>query len=261
MTVWSPFAATDLSNYDTFDLSVTTADVDTVTATATDASGYITVDVARDSGTWEYIEVQRSVEGSGVWTYVRGANFVDCTGDADDFSIVDYEATNGTSYDYRARATYYDNGFPVTGSWVETGTAEDWTSTDVWLKDPLTPANNETVTPVGRQPISRNRRVGVFHVVGSANPITVSDVRSGGYGQLQLQTADASTAAAITTLLDGGAVLLLQYPAGWDIADAYISIIGDSDTFLVEVNDVLYRTWTLEYIEVDAPADATAGSF
>ncbi len=266
VVVWSPFDASDAANYDTFDLTVTASAVSSVTAAATDASGYITVTVNRDTSggnpAWEYVEVQRSTDGGTTWADVRGAAFVDSTGNANTFTVADYEAPNDVAVDYRARATFYSGGYTITGAWVETSSTTEWQSTtDCWLKNPLDSTDNTTFTPYGRDPVTRNRRVGVFDVVGAKYPITVSDSRSGRSGVFRMQTADAAEADAIDAILADAPTILVQFPAKYDIDDMYATILADAESFMVEVEDVLYRVWEVEYVEVAAPADATAGTY
>lgn len=251
---WSAWA------YDEFTMNVTTSDVSTVTPVATNADGKITVTVARNGATaaWKYIEVQRSTDAGATWADVRGATYVDATGDANSFVVVDYETPNGTSTLYRARATYLSSGLPITGAWVESS-AVTWTSTDTWLKAPDDPTLNMTLCMSARTPYRRNRRSGVFQVLGRVAPVTVSDVRSSRSGSVVVETETTAEADDLVALLDGSAIVLVQFPASMDIADKYVVVLSDEELFRSIVADNVWREWSIEYVEVVAPADPDAG--
>lgn len=252
---WSDWA------YDQFTMDVDTADVDTVTAVATDASGLITITVEWDNASegWAYIEVQRSIDGGATWVDVRGATYVATVDSgATDFTVTDYEVPNGVDANYRARATYLSSGQPITGSWVESS-AESWNSTDCWLKAPNDPTLNTTFKLGGRDEYRRRRRSGVFEVLSADAPVVVSDVRSTRSGVLRVVTESAAEAAALSDLLDGAAVLLVQFPSSMDIADAYLAVLDDTEVFRMESADLVNRMWALSYVEVTAPADPDAG--
>jgi hypothetical protein len=252
---WSAWA------FDTFAVDVDTADVDTVTATGGDAGGRIQVDVTRDTATeaWELIEVQRSIDSGVTWTPVRFANYVDCTGDANDFQVFDYEVPNGTTALYRARATLLLSGLPVTGAWVQSTPAESWSSTECWLKSPTDPSLNTTFCMSRRDVYAKRRRTGRFDIIGAAAPIVVSDVMSSHSGMLTIETYGTTDAADLRALLEDTPVVLVQFPAAMDIADFYAAINGVDEVFMSANSDNLWRLWSATYDSVIAPADSTAG--
>lgn len=252
---WSDWA------YDEFTMDVTTSDVDTVTAVGQSDLGKITVTVAWDSGStgWEYIEVQRSVDGGTTYADVRGAAYV-ATADsgATDFVVVDYEVPNGTTAKYRARATYLSSSLPITGAWVESSDVE-WASEDCWLKAPDDPTLNMTFCLADRTPFRRQRRTGVFSVLGAAAPVAVSDVRTKRTGTLLLELLEDYEATELAAILDGSSVILVQFPDTMDIDDMYVVVVNDEETFRSRNAEVLWRFWELDYVEVDAPADPDSG--
>ncbi len=255
---WSDWENSSLGNFEVNVSSV--AVVSSVTVSAQSATGHIDVTVNRDgtSSAWELVEVERSIDAGTTWSPVRGATLVAPSG-ANSHTVADYEVGNGVDVEYRARAFRFASGLPIVGLWVSSSSTSWSSATACHLKDPTTPANNTTFTPFGRDDVVRSRVTGVFNVAGKANPVTVSDPRSGRTGQFRVQTADAAEAAAIDTLLTGGATVLVQYPATYDIDDMYATVLADTESFLVEVESVLYRTWIVEYVEVDEPTDASAG--
>jgi hypothetical protein len=258
--------ATHWSDYDSdsFTVTVDTADVDTITATAVDASGKITVDVAHDgtSEAWEFIEVQRSIDGKTTWQDVRFATYVDCTADTDDFAVDDYEVTNGADAWYRARATWIDTGGAVTGDWVETSAAESWSSSDCWLKSPTDPTLNTIVIPEAPvAPLQRARRQGKFSVVNAATPVVVSDVRSARTTSMVIGTTDESEADDVEALLEED--VLLFHPDSTTAGTAHVEGRYWSPGYLSEAFWTDFysapRWWFVELTEVDAPSDPTAG--
>jgi hypothetical protein len=258
--------STHWSDYDTdsFTVTIDTADVDTITATAVDASGKITVDVAHDgtSEAWEFIEVQRSIDGKTTWQDVRFATYVDCTADADDFAVDDYEVANGVDAWYRARATWEDATGFATGDWVETSAAESWSSSDCWLKSPTDPTLNTVVVPEAPvAPLQRSRRQGKFSVVNAATPVVVSDVRSARTTSMVIGTTDESEADDVEALLEED--VLLFHPDSTTAGTAHVegrywSPGGATEAFWTDFYSAP-RWWFVELTEVDAPADPTAG--
>lgn len=248
-------------DYDTFQVSVSTADVDTVAAVATDASGLITVTVERDTGTedWDYIEVQRSFDSGTTWEYVRGANYVDATGDADTFVIVDYETGNGQDTLYRARATRLLSSLPITGEWVEASSEENWSTTLPWLKAPLDPTKNLAVDL--RLPFeaeSYSPQVGVFNVLGSTEPVAVADVLSAPSTTLYVHTDDETESNNVRELLRQ--MLLFYCPTTCEgtTATRYLAVTSVAMT-PTQVRGIIRRVWGIGVVETAAPADLTAG--
>lgn len=253
---WSAWA------YDQFQVSVTTSDVQTVTPVATDASAYITVTCARDTGSsaWEYIEVQRSRDSGATWEDVRSATFVDATGNANSFSVIDYETGNGEAVKYRARATYYSSGYPIVGDWTESSGTESWTSTSAWLKSPLTPANNTAiVVPDPFQTFSYPARVGVFNVIGSTTPVAVTELVAAPTTTLLIDTDTETDSNDVLTLLRD--MLLLYCPTNCEGTTAiqYLAVTGTSMTPTVRRGKIR-RRWAVNVVEVDPPADPLASA-
>ncbi len=253
--LWSTWETED------FTISLTTSDVSSVTAAATDADGKVTVTVSHAGATpdWEKIEVQRSIDGGTTWTDVRFATLADATGDLSSFVVDDHEVGNTVDVDHRARATYYVAGEPVTGDWVQTSSSTQWSSDDCWLKDPLAPTNSVTFKLGGREPATRSRRVGVFNVVDAEFPVTVSDRRSGAVGVLPVWTDTVAEADALEALLAAASTLLVQHPPSMNIPDRYSVIVDDSDVLYMPGAEQPEKLWNLSYVQAGPPADPTAG--
>lgn len=257
-------------DFSEFALSVSTSDV-TVVATPVDASGKIDVVVSRValSEAWEFIEVERSTDGGTSWAAVRTASFVDATGDADSFAVTDHEAPNGRAVIYRARATYYSSGLPISGSW-SVSSSTSWSSSEEWLKAPLSPSLNVTVEGVGYDPEARSTSAGVFKPVGRRVPVVVTDVLSAPAGSITVRTEGASEARGLDDLLEAGGVFLLNLRPASLIGPnrdgfAYVSVLSTSEEwatpyYLADWGHEDMRLTTISFVVVDAPPDATAGS-
>lgn len=255
-SLWSAWA------YDQFDVSVTTSDVDTVTATGSNSTASITVTVERDTGSaaWNFVEVERSTDAGSTWAPVRGATYVDATGDADTFTVTDYETSNGEPALYRARATRIVSTLPITGAWVQSTPAASWSSSSAWLKSPLEPAKNITVDiddPFTTQ--SYGVRTGVFDIVGAAAPVAISDVLSLPASTLVVATYDDTEQTDLLDLLR--TMLLLYHPTDCEggTIGRYLAVTGVSFTPTVVRNRVA-RVWTISFVDVNAPADPAASA-
>lgn len=249
-----------------FSLNVTTSDVQTVVLTPDNTNARILVTVNRNTGShaWEYLEVERSVDGGATWISVRGMDYIAVTGNS--YAAYDYETGNDQDVKYRARATWISAGQTITGSWTESSTSTGWVSTSVWLKNPLDPTKNLAVTLLLPAPDeSFPRRQGVFDVLGAARPVVRSDVLGSARGEISLCSQTLAQADSLLALLQT-AVLLLQMPDatsascptpsyGW--GSKYIAIGGVGKSREGRLVTSAPRAWTFSYVEVDAPADAT----
>lgn len=252
-------------DFEGFSIAVTTSDVSAITATP-QGDARILVAVDRSGSAWDFIEVQRSTDAGTTWEYVRGGEYVNpatttlySTGDANNFDINDWEVPNGTPVLYRARATRIVSLLPITGAWVQSTPAVAWTSAGIWLKAPDEPALNRTVDFQLVPDATFPRRQGVFPVLNTPNPIVVSDVLSGGSGALMLQTANDTEMRDLFALLRKP-VLLLHPTPGWVIGPQYIAP-GSVSQIPLSTRVVLpQRRFEVGYHQVDASADALAGS-
>lgn len=240
--------------YAEYTVDVALPAVPTVVATADNADASITVEVTGNSGTatTDDLEIQRSIDGGVTWEPVRLTTDTAGIVDAADATIVDFEAPNGTTVHYRARARHDYSGVYAASAWA-TDTAA-WSSTDWWLKCPESPALNAAVKPHSVPSAQRPARQGVFQPVGRTRPVVVSDTRGGWRGTITFRVMDAAARDEIDALLDSGAVLLLQAPEGEHWPDRYLRF-GDQDR-----QRWIDKAWvepvldTLPWVEVDTPA-------
>lgn len=258
---WSAF------DFEGFSIAITTADISAIITTSGDTLGRILVAVDRSGSAWDFVEVQRSIDGGTTWSYVRGGLYVNpvtttlfSTGDANNFDIYDYELGNQIVAIYRARATRIVTGLVLTGAWVQSTPAISWSSALVWLKDPTTPALNKTVKFREAIQPSYPKRRGVFPPLGGTLAVVVSDVLGGATGTLLIQTVDDAEMQALFRLLRRP-VLLLQTPLSWQNGSRYIAP-GNVQQIAVDPRLAAntMRRFQIEYDEVAVPADSLAGS-
>jgi hypothetical protein len=178
--------------------------------------------------------------------------------------ILDYEVPMCTSVLYRARATFINGDEEIAGSWVQSSPAVSWCPTQVvWLKDPNDPSINMAVDLVAAPSLERPRRQALYDVLGAEFPIARSDVLSSPRGTLSMCTTTKAEADALLALL-GSSVLLLQAPegapgcpevdGGW--GSRYIAIGGVTESRSARLTRQ-HRVWTVPFVEVDSPADAS----
>ena len=256
-------------SYVQFAVDADTADVSTVAAVADDAAGKIALTVTRDgaSEAWEYVEVERSVDAGVTWVPVRFATFVDATGNATTFTVDDHEAPNNQAVVYRARATYYDTGLPITGDWTESSSVS-WSSDDEWLKVPNDPTLNVTVAGATYAPEQRSTRAGVFQVDGAVYPVVVTDVLSSPSGSITFRAKGKTALQGILSALEAGGPFLLNLKPDSLIGPnfdgfQYVAVTDSSiawQTQFYRENDTEIRMAALSIVAVSRPPDATAGA-
>lgn len=259
---WSDWAASSA-----FTTSFTTANVNTVTATATNASGYISVAVTRSGATaWQAVTVERSFDSGVTWEWVRGATAKSATNafltwGASTVTVLDYEVGNGVSVMYRARAFTNASGSDVWGAWVSSA-ATSWTdSTAYWLKNPHDPTKNTKLAfPRYLSGMRRTWMPNNHDVAGRDKPIVVSSsVMKSINGTTQFTTETSAATSAFLALVSSTPVVLLQFPASDLWGSRYLSGLSDIvEDRPVEVTGHGARSWEVAFVEVDRPADETA---
>lgn len=162
----------------------------------------------------------------------------------------DYEAPNGTTVSYRARALHDYNSATAAGAW--TNDTEAWSGTVWWLKHPQRPDLNVAVTVRSLPTRSRAGRQGVFQALGSAHAVVVSDTRGPGTGQVTLRSLTATAQNALDALLDEVTTLMLQSPAGQGGPD-YVRIGNHDRQRIVDAASAAMVWEALEFTEVASP--------
>jgi hypothetical protein len=175
--------------------------------------------------------------------------------------VTDYEAPLGIPVQWRV-AIQHPSG-PSSGllSYTSDPITLDAEITDVWLKDPGSPARSVRITVATPMPTwTRAARQGVSQVRGRPLPVVISDVRGGVTGDLTVVTETVDDKRALDWVLDSGGPLLLQWPPGWGEDDMYVSVGDISKAPLVDYAEFSDRTWTLPLTQVDRPIGGVTGS-
>lgn len=231
----------------TFTVTLTTAEVLSMSAMADTANGRIALTAARDTGKdpWVTVEFQRSAGGS--WETVAGTPTVA----ADTATLYDYDALPGVNYSYRARAV---KAGPVNGAWIAAAGTVSWSPDSAWLKVPGDPALNFQLWAVDEPPTStRSRRHELFAVLDDDTTTTARVVASSGKlggrsTELSIWTETAAEAAALEAVVRAGRAVL-HPPVSWRFQPGEF-FLGD----LVERTDIpvthAYAAWRLSLVEV-----------
>lgn len=173
--------------------------------------------------------------------------------------VTDYETPLGVPV--RWRTTIQNPSGSGTYSYTSDPVTLDAEATDVWLKDPGSPARSVRITVATPMPTwSRAARQGVSQVRGRALPVVINDVRGGTTGDLTVVTETDADVDALWWVLDSGGPLLLQWPPGWGQHDMYVSVGDVQATPVVDYAEFHDRKWTLPLTEVDRPIGGVTGS-
>jgi len=254
-------------DYEEFTVSSTRPGVPTsLTVTPDDANGRIQVQATKVAaaagppavGTTDYIEFQRSTDGGTTWEDLRtsvGDGRVAPDSGTGIATVYDYEVGNGVSVQYRARGvddfgTLVDD---AVSDYTTASTADSWTSTDWWLKNPLLPSQNVVVQVHSLSEEGQSARQGIFQAIGADNTIVVSDSRQAKSGAITFRVDTDEEKADLDTLIQSGTPLLLQGlpDQHWD--DRYV-IFGDYSRTRAYDKSFAETTFdTTTWIEVTAP--------
>ncbi len=174
--------------------------------------------------------VERGVQVAGVWVWTAirttlGSGLIDAP--TSGLVRYDYEAPNGTTVKYRARAVHvFDSGTKSLSAWVESSTVS-WSSADTWLKHPTQPNLNQTVMAMEYPPTDNEARVGVFQPLGRVDAVAIADPALGATtGQVALRVEGTAQADHINRQLQAVAPLLMQFPPVARIPDRWLSVAG-----------------------------------
>jgi hypothetical protein len=226
-TQWSAW------DYEAFTVDAPNPGVPTMTLTGQNSDGRIKIDLDDNTGDvgTNLFQVQRSDDGGTTWVDLRtdivttlGGGWVLPTGGL--ATVYDYEAPNGVTCSYRARA--WNEATPSYSAWTATDT-EAWTSDDVWLKNALYPSQNLKITlrSYASSQVAANQ--GVFRALGSSTATVVSDVRGPETGQIVVLTDDQDARDALNACLDAQSPMLLQVPASNEQPERWV-VFGDQSS-------------------------------
>ncbi len=211
-----------------------------LTATADDANGRITLSASRVAATAgppvvaasDYIQFQRRPASSSSeddWEDIRtdeGDGRVAVTGSTTTYH--DYETGNAESFTYRARAVKSYGSADGVGlsAWTTATASVSWDGTDWWMKSPLDPSKNLKVYLDSLSEETRAARQGIFQPIGASTPLVVSDTRGSKIGNLTLRVDTDEEKDALDALIESAQPVLLQGVPGHHWTDKYV-VLGD----------------------------------
>lgn len=199
-----------------------------------------------DTAYWPSATIARSVDGQQPVT-IRGAAGVDTSGGL--LYIVDNEAPFGVELTYTATN-------PIGGTVTAT---ESLDVTSTWIKVPghadlgitAVIANHDRVDAYGTP-------TGVFPIVGSRLPVTVSGTTSARTSAVKLLTTSRAGAAQLLRALQTSPVILIETPAGHALERGYFTITGFSRQQVARASADDGSIWELPLIEVGIPSGGSA---
>lgn len=233
--------------------------VDAVSLAAYDAAGTALLwSRGQDSAVRTALVVEASDDAGLTWAAIRNGDAI-TPNIVQHATVYDYEIPPGVTRQYRARTESVDpfiaaapqkiasaNTTPVGASVV----VDRW-----WLKslsDPMASLGFTVDVLAVKGGVSRSmdERVGEFVGIGSSLPIHVSDAVGGQDGQLVIRVYDAAAWAAVLTLLEDPAPLLLVDPIAQD--QRYVKLLRRSwDEGVVGTG--AFRLLTVGYRETSRP--------
>ena len=208
---WSDWA------YSAFTVDVDKPGVPSIAATPEHSAGRVKLDLddsAGDTATTTF-QVERSVDGGASWQTVRtpivsigmgGWVFPDGSGNA---TLYDYEAPNGVTVRYRARAYSYNL---VTFSAWSSSVTTAWSSSDEWLKCVLDPTLNLKLTFKSYSGFEVPANQGVFRPLGSEVAVVTQDVPGPEQGTIIVFSKSQSDRVALSALTAAASPVLMQVP-------------------------------------------------
>lgn len=250
--------ATHWSDWDYLGFTITAnaPGVPTITRVADDDDGRIGLTVDDSLGaTTHAFEIQRSIDSGATWQTIRTTNGGLITPTGGIGRAYDSEVGNGVNVIYRARALNIITAFTTYSAWTSSTTATAWQSTSWWLKSPLHPDLDMPIAIDSLPSFTRPARMGVFDILGSSRPFTVTDVRAAPRGEVRFRLDDSADQEALDDLLELGEPLLLQGAPGEHWTDRYIML---GDLTRGRAADKAFVGWsrdTLSWWEVDPPTD------
>lgn len=217
----------------------------TLTAVPNTSDASVSLTAGTLSGITSLSIVRNNPDGSV--SPVRSASNV-VTGGASTMAFFDFEAPLDQVVTYTMTP---NTGSPVTSSSCTVVTDGE----TFWIKNVAQAVLSRTVEIAGVAGVTRKARVlGTYAVLGRANPVVVSDVRSGRAGTLTLSTHTRTEAADFRALVAQGYPLFFQAPYDTGFADMYF-VPGDITETWVGTGFSAERRFDVPFTEVDSPGD------
>lgn len=228
-------------------ISVTPEDSDhrnkvTVTTVAGAASpDYVVIERSEDGGTtWEDL---RTLLGDGVAASSLGAN-----------DYYDYEAPNGDTVHYRAKARHDYGGGSVTDSdWSAPGSGA-WSQSNIWLlKHPVRPSAKIALDIYSQPEYSFNSRGAPFQALGATEATVVEDTAEADSGFISFLVNTDEERLAFVDLVKEGVSLLVQAPPEGHWEDRWLRFPSNRKFARFVDKMIEEGTIELEWMEVTRP--------
>jgi hypothetical protein len=242
---WASYA------FSAFTVSSTPPPAPTITATPDDALGRVRLVVTIDDTQASIARIEHSVDGGATWLPVRGGSRITVPGST--AILYDNEAPNGVTTLFRAQAIRESVNGDIASAW-STSASTSWASSLTWLKHLRNPNLSRTVRFHKMPEPTRDRRQGVFPVLGAEYPVVTQGRLQATAATAELLTVAGADADDLIALLATD-TLLLQAPAPHRWGSRYIKPGRVTERRPIRLAGVGYRVWSFPYTEVAAPPD------
>lgn len=196
----------------------------------------------------------------GIRTLVRGPEgLLDGVAITSDLLLIeDYEAPLGVPVRYRIDHRPASST-AVTWSVSDEVTLDAGDRNVVWLSDPGMPQRNMKVMVERAPDWTRPIPQATYVVRGRRNAVTLSGVRGGLQGDLQVWTRSDEERTRLHWLLDSGDTLLWRAAPGMGVDDMYVNVAEVTEARVSGWAPELWRAWTLPLTEADMPTSVGVG--
>ncbi len=244
-------------HYDEYTVDVLLPAVPLLDATVEEPYGRIRLDITEQTGdaTTDMLELQRSYDAGLTWTPVRTV-LADGGVDPASPTAWDYEAPNGDTAMYRARALHDHSGVWAASDWAETDA--EWASAWWWLKHPTQPSMNVPVVVHAQPSEQRAPRQAAFQPLGATYPLVVSDTRGPASGVITLRVDTRTEKELLDALLDTTDALLLQGPNGNHWPDRWVVLSQHDRARLIDKAWIEATLDDIAWTNVDRPTGLVA---
>lgn len=168
----------------------------------------------------------------------------------------DHEAPLDQAVTYRA--TSGATTFSSSAVTVPSSTAD--LSSRAWLTHPLRPSLSLSVLVTGVGARTRKGRGSILPIVGSSDPVALTDTRLSPSGELAVFTSTLAESTAMEALLADGGVLCVRCPAVWGSMWFYGAFADVTDESAAGHAQDPSREWRLPYVAVASPAGSSSGA-
>lgn len=194
------------------------------------------------------------VTSDGSRTLVRGPDglYSQTPITSDQIIVEDYEAPLGVPVSYYVEILEPGETVPAYRDTAAV-TISPGDPTEAWLSDPGQPQRNLKVLIRRGPDWQRAIEQADFRIRGRHNSVTLSDVRAGLEGDLQVWTRSDDERTALHWLLDPGNPILWRAAPGSGVNDMYVTVGQITEARTGGTAAEPWRAWTLPLRQVDMP--------